>query len=409
MGTMWAEKTAHFIRRQFSPSATRWQVGFDTVFGILTPIVCLVADPFVFTQSLTRSDPGLSGWRVFAFTAVAGGALALLLTWLSRGRNGWLTNMVVIPFALGAVATLLVGWKAALASLIMLAFVIASVFSTRLTLYAELAPLLALSLFGLTPLLTVFVYGRTVARAVQVDPWQVGVFGSPQATRAQLLGVALLLGVPAGLQLWANDFVRTRVDRLLNEPTPQPAVVTELKTAFWCTPACYAAIVREYDRATTADRGGRLADVYLDLTGIVLQPDVERFQDRPQAPSDVRARYDERFISGYHLPRPRQVSPISVPMSIGNTTALVIITVPANAGAARDPDAAQGFVAGTAAAGAANSPPQAEQIRGAGARRGDLLSGFFSGHCRTYQSTGSTASRVRAARVRGAGGGQSLW
>lgn len=276
---MWFAKVLAFVRRQFSPSSTRWQDGFDAVFGILAPIVCLLVDPQVFTQGSAPADPGLSGWRVLAFTTVGGGALALLAVWLSRGRSGWVTNMIAIPFGVGALGAMLIGWQTALLSVVVLGFLTVAGLTDNSMVFAQSAPILGLGLLGLTPLLTGFVYLRTAARAVAADPWGRGLFGTVKTSVAHVLGIALMLGIPAGLQVWANDYVQTRVDAILQNPQPQTALVAELKTAFWCTPVCYWSIARQYERATGEDRKQRLAEVYFELTGVVLRPDVEQFQD----------------------------------------------------------------------------------------------------------------------------------
>lgn len=276
---MWVAPLVTFVRRRFRPSSQRWLDAFDAVFGILTPIVCLLIDPQVLTQGSAPSDPGLSGWRVFAFTAVGGGALALVSVWVSRGRSGWLTNMIAIPFGVGALGAVLIGLKVAPLSAAALGlFVVAGLMGSALIL-AQVAPIVGLGLLGLTPLLTGMVYLRTAARAVEADPWRRGLFGTAKTTVAHVLGIALMLGIPAGLQVWANDYVQTRVDALIRNSQPQPALVAELKAAFWCSPACYWNIARQYEQATGEDRKQRLVEVYFDLTGVVLRPQVEQFQD----------------------------------------------------------------------------------------------------------------------------------
>lgn len=277
--SQWIEQLSDFGRRQFDSSPTRWQNGFDFTFGILTPIVCLLIDPQVFTQGSTPSDPGLSGWRVFAFTAVAGGALALISLWLSRGRSGWVTNGVVFPFGVAALAALLIGWKPAVMSIVALVFYVATALGIDLHLFVINASILGLAVLGLTPLFTSFVYLRTAVRAAEADLWRRGLFGSVKTTIAHNLGVILMLGVPAGLQHQANHYVQSRVDVILQSPQPHPVPVAELKAAFWCTPACYWNIARQYEWASGEDRKQRLADIYFELTGLVLQPNTEQFQD----------------------------------------------------------------------------------------------------------------------------------
>ena len=44
---MWVAPLVTFVRRRFRPSSQRWLDAFDAVFGILTPIVCLLIDPQV--------------------------------------------------------------------------------------------------------------------------------------------------------------------------------------------------------------------------------------------------------------------------------------------------------------------------------------------------------------------------
>lgn len=276
---MWFAQVLEFVRKQFRPYSIRWLDGIDAMFGILTPVVCLLIDPRVFTHGPTPSEPGLSGWRVFAFTAVGGGALALMSVWLTRGRSGWLMSMIAIPFGVGALGAVLIGWQTALLSVAALGLLVVAGLMGSPLIVVQTAPIAGLGLLGLTPQLTGIVYLRTAARAVAADPCGQGLFGTVKTTVAHILGIALLLGIPAGMQVWANDFVQTRVDAILQDPQPQPAVVAELKAAFWCTPACYWNIARQYEQANGDDRKRRLVDVYFELTGVILQPYIEQFQD----------------------------------------------------------------------------------------------------------------------------------
>ena len=57
-------ETAGFWSRQGTPPATRGQILFDVVFGIVLPIACILSDPIVFRSG---HGPGM----IFPFPAFA--------------------------------------------------------------------------------------------------------------------------------------------------------------------------------------------------------------------------------------------------------------------------------------------------------------------------------------------------
>src|SRR5829696_7204837 len=54
-----------FWRHQFGPVPTAKQDLFDGIFGVILPVVCLVADPIVFKGGFL--DPWLDNFQVLAY------------------------------------------------------------------------------------------------------------------------------------------------------------------------------------------------------------------------------------------------------------------------------------------------------------------------------------------------------
>jgi hypothetical protein len=198
------EAFASFLRKQFTGAPTRYQIIFDIIFGIIAPILCLIADPIVFQDKLTYCTNGptdnnlLSPQRlaIFAYAMIGLGMLALLI-WLIAWRY------------LASVAAAFAG-----------IFFVGS--ELAIILGAILLPLSVIGLFvligiaGFTPFLTSFVYLRNGFRA-----WQIARQQEPAKPRFWLISIALaamlvVFIVPAFIQqqAWVM-FPQTRVIEVL--------------------------------------------------------------------------------------------------------------------------------------------------------------------------------------------------
>jgi len=101
----------NFWRRQFSSEVTRGQVAFDVVLGIIVPVQCLILDPVVFRfHDGLMSGPGiLQPFRIFAYTSIGLGMLALSLWLLLGDRIQWASAFLAGVFLYGALFACLLG------------------------------------------------------------------------------------------------------------------------------------------------------------------------------------------------------------------------------------------------------------------------------------------------------------
>ncbi len=187
-----ATRRPSFWRRQVTGHATWPQVVFDVAFGIVFPLICLIADPIVFRSDGNLGDRGvLADYALFAYLFIGLQAVALA-AWLLLGRRlgaggAWFAG----PLAAGAIFAGVVGLAILPLSLIGLLFII--------------------GILGFTPWLTSFVYLRNALRAY-AGAWGVV---RPSARRF-LAGVGLLCAL---LPSFAVDrYLRRETEALLRHP-----------------------------------------------------------------------------------------------------------------------------------------------------------------------------------------------
>ena len=137
---MEAEGSFTFWRRQFQQDPTPKQKSFDWAYGVGIPLVCVAADPIVFTEYGV-----LETYRPFAHTLSAASILAMA-AWLLWGEKlKWLAAPLAGLFIAGSFVSLIVGLRLLPLSLVGLFFVI--------------------GFLGLTPLFSAIVYLRNGVRA----------------------------------------------------------------------------------------------------------------------------------------------------------------------------------------------------------------------------------------------------
>lgn len=246
-----------FWRRQFGDAATRAQLRFDVIFGLVLPVLCFAFDPIVF-----RGDFGLIGRegvyhsvRLFAYTASAL-EIATLACWLfvirkypvwSRPAGGVMAAGALFSFVLG-VAIL--------------------PFSVIGMLFVGVGAL------GFIPFVTALVYLRNARRALRLNRRGSPVRGGASAAFA--FGLAFALGAPAVAQRGANAIIKGASAEVVagGELSPlRQRVVRAL--ALLSGETCYD-LAEEYGRQPDAERRARLAEAYREVTG----KDISSFRDR---------------------------------------------------------------------------------------------------------------------------------
>lgn len=229
-----ATRRPSFWRRQVTGQSTWPQVVFDVAFGIVFPLVCLIADPIVFREEGALSGRGvLADYALFAYLFIGLQALALA-AWLLLGRRlaaggAWFAG----PLAAGAIFAGVVGLAILPLSLIGLLFII--------------------GILGFTPWLTSFVYVRNALRAYA------GAGGVLRPAARRLLAVAGLLC--SLLPSFAIDtYIRRETEDLLRHPQRSGGLVERwglIRTE---------RIIDAYEQCPPGPRREALASLYRRLT-----------------------------------------------------------------------------------------------------------------------------------------------
>jgi hypothetical protein len=142
-GTRVAYAGLGFWERQFIQTKTSGQTRFDWAYGVVIPLLCVVADPIVF------ADRGiLTEYRPFAYLLSSASILAMAAWLLWGDRLRWLAAPIGGLFIAGSVISFLVG-------VILLPYSIIGLF-------------FLIGFLGFTPLFAGFVYLRNGLRAIGV-------------------------------------------------------------------------------------------------------------------------------------------------------------------------------------------------------------------------------------------------
>jgi hypothetical protein len=237
-----AEQEPRFLRRQFTGTATRPQIIFDLIVGVIVPILCLVFDPIVFRSGFGSRDGILKDWQLFAYIVI-GLEVATLALWLA------------LPSRAGA-------WLSAIGGILLAG----AIFSFAIALVILPISLLGLVFYfigvlGFTPFLTGFIYLRNGRRAL-------GAAGASGLTGPLLLGIVFVLGVPAVAQWRVSRMVTESVQELIGGDAHQQAAATSrLKYLSWIVSRELDDLVWAYTSATDQARKERLARAYREITG----------------------------------------------------------------------------------------------------------------------------------------------
>jgi hypothetical protein len=228
----------------------RRRVIVDVLFGILTPLACLIFDPFVFRLRINFAfnAPLLGPWRVFFYIAVPLAAASLAVWYIFRSRAGVLLPFLAGIFLAGGLVSFLLG-------IILLPFSLLGLTYN------------GLGVFGFIPLLTSYVYLRNyrpVLRAATPFDWKIALFP---------LGMALAIVLPGLVWRQAANFVETGLSQVADsDESVRGAALGTLKMAFWCDIDCYLPLITRYRSEKDPARKEHIAAAYHALTG----RDIER-------------------------------------------------------------------------------------------------------------------------------------
>lgn len=142
-----AKASLSFTKRQFFLEPTARQTRFDWAFGVGLPLICVAADPIVFSSALGSSDALLGRYKIFAYI-LSSVSIMSMAAWLLWGqRLGDLRPYIGGLFLAGSVVSMIVG-------VILLPFSLIGMF-------------MLIGFLGFTPLISSFVYLRNGIRAIK--------------------------------------------------------------------------------------------------------------------------------------------------------------------------------------------------------------------------------------------------
>ena len=139
-----------FWTKQFEPNRTSAQDTFDVVFGLVLPVLCLVADPLIFKSFPVFGPAILEDYQLLAYV-VCTVEMGFFLVWRTFPKQvNAFSPLFAGMFLIGACFSVVIG--------------LAILPVTLLTI------LLVIGLLGLIPFVSAFVYLRNGVRALKAQP-----------------------------------------------------------------------------------------------------------------------------------------------------------------------------------------------------------------------------------------------
>lgn len=232
---------------------TRWL--FDFGFGVIAPLICLIADPIVFKggQSFIASGGLLAPFKVAAYSAIGLGVAALAIWLIFRPRLLAHSDFFAGIFLMAQVS-------AFLTAVIILPLSIIGIGIG--------------GILGFIPFVTAFVFSRQRKQA-QIDSAAL-----PHRRRNAFVAIFAVIAIPILLQWATSRYVGSAVRTILTNADSTPAAVSQLKAAFWCGNECFFDMAHEYYKAfKDPARRQYLADIYHDITGGNIRTQISSFSD----------------------------------------------------------------------------------------------------------------------------------
>lgn len=234
-----------FWKNQFGPNRTGTQDKFDMVFGLVLPIVCLVADPLVFKSFPIFGPAILEDYQFFAYV-VCTVEMGFFLVWRT------------FPTRVSAFSPLFAG-----------VFLIGACFSTVIGLamlpVTLLSVLFVIGVLGLLPFISGFVYLRNGVRALRVHPNH-----APIVFRLWLAVLSgLFVMVPLTFAtIYAERSIQGSVDTMIYGSVTQAEVAANRLKWFRFIPLKeYNRLALAYGREWDIHKKAVLGRAYWELTG----------------------------------------------------------------------------------------------------------------------------------------------
>ncbi len=280
------ERLARFFVRQFTPPTSPCQIIFDIAFGILLPLVILIIDPVILKtgwpwQTIGTSLTLFGRVRVFIYSLIGLGFAALLLSFLIKDHFPKARAGLVGIFALGANLSFWTGFfllilTTPLAAMLIVEFSEIDSHLSQSDLEILLG-ILAAFFSGLAMLPISFVYIRNSLRAfiqsIHALKWY-------QILLSILIGVVILLALPAGFQAGSELYVTYMMSRLISDRESKDIVaIRAMQAAVWCQAYCYEDLAQAYMDADSDAEKERLSALYQAITGQDLHSDLWKSMD----------------------------------------------------------------------------------------------------------------------------------
>ena len=232
---------------------------FNFGFGVIAPLVCLLADPGIFKGESLLSTGGLfAAIKVFAYLAIGLGVAALAAWLLFRNRLAAYSSYLSGVFWIAQVAALLL-------ATVLVPFSILGLAISRVGL---------LSLLGFIPFFTAFVFSRQ-RKLARSDASAL-----PHRKRSAFLGALGVVMIPILLQWATSRYVNSAIRIILNNPDSSPIAISQIKAAFWCGDECFYELAYNYYKSyNDPARHQYLATVYHDITGGDISTKISNFSD----------------------------------------------------------------------------------------------------------------------------------
>ena len=259
-GVLFAEpskrQTERFWFRQFAVERTGAQDAFDVIFGILLPVVTLIADPIVFKGGIIGDEPVLGDYQIFAYI-ISGLELVVLVSWFTLGRH-------------------LTSFSAPIGGILIAGALFSLAVGVLILPYSLLGLIVLIGAAGFTPFLTAFVYFRTGVRALKAQERN-DTFGARFLLAAG--AVLLSLGVPWLVSYQLTSIISTATrDLLYGNPVASQQAFERLK---WLPmpETNRREFVETYGLEQNTERKNLLKRYYAELTGEDLDSKVRIMDD----------------------------------------------------------------------------------------------------------------------------------
>jgi hypothetical protein len=240
-------KKPGFWKRQFAPVPTEAQDRFDSIFAVVLPLLCLVADPIVF-KGLTpalRNYALLADYQLLAYL-VSTVEVGLFLTWRTF-------RLRLRPYA------------TAFAGFFFAAAIFSGVIGLAILPYSLFALILVVGILGFIPFLTAFVFLRNGVRAMRI---QVTASSLTHRFAVALLSAVLVIALPVFTNMTIETALDSTVESMIEGNATEAQLAALRLREFRFVPSKYTdRIATAYSHESDPVKRSTFNAVYQDITG----------------------------------------------------------------------------------------------------------------------------------------------